>query len=137
MLGYCSKCGRMLRRVKARLEEPCDYCQNAIKPVPDEYLNDDKVIIQPDLEQQFIEEYIKSSPEFDQYLFEHRAEDLFNRRMQRDAIRKSAQNKCFYCGSTKIKKISMFSRAVSTELWGLGSKKIGKQFHCNSCGADF
>ena len=26
---------------------------------------------------------------------------------------------------------------TSGALWGLGSKKIGKQFHCNNCGADF
>lgn len=45
--------------------------------------------------------------------------------------------KCHYCGSTNVKKIGLLNRAISTELWGLGSKKIGKQFHCNNCGADF
>jgi hypothetical protein len=41
------------------------------------------------------------------------------------------------CGSSKIRKIGLLNRAISTELWGLGSKKIGKQFHCNNCGVDF
>lgn len=44
---------------------------------------------------------------------------------------------CTYCGSSNIRKIGLINRAISTELWGLGSKKIGKQFHCNNCGADF
>lgn len=44
---------------------------------------------------------------------------------------------CPYCHSTNVKKIGLLNRAISTELWGLGSKKIGKQFHCNNCGADF
>lgn len=44
---------------------------------------------------------------------------------------------CLYCHSTNVKKIGLLNRAISTELWGLGSKKIGKQFHCNNCGADF
>lgn len=45
--------------------------------------------------------------------------------------------KCQYCHSTNTKKISTTSRVISTSLFGLGSKKVGKQFHCNNCGADF
>ena len=44
---------------------------------------------------------------------------------------------CPYCSSTKTSKISAMSRVVSTGLFGVGSKKIGKQFHCQKCGADF
>lgn len=44
---------------------------------------------------------------------------------------------CPYCHSNDTKKISTTSRIISTSLFGLGSKKIGKQFHCNHCGADF
>lgn len=44
---------------------------------------------------------------------------------------------CPYCKSNNTRKISMTSRVISTSLFGLGSKKIGKQFHCNKCGADF
>ena len=45
--------------------------------------------------------------------------------------------KCPNCQSTDTSKISAMSRVVSSGLFGLGSKKIGKQFHCNKCGADF
>ena len=45
--------------------------------------------------------------------------------------------KCPYCSSTDTSKISVMGRVVSTGFFGLGSKKVGKQFHCNKCGADF
>ncbi len=44
---------------------------------------------------------------------------------------------CPYCKSNNTKKITATSRMISTSLFGLGSKKVGKQFHCNNCGADF
>lgn len=45
--------------------------------------------------------------------------------------------KCPYCLSTNTSKISTMSRVVSTGLLGLGSKKVGKQYHCNKCNSDF
>ena len=45
--------------------------------------------------------------------------------------------KCPYCSSTDTSKISAMGRVVSTGLFGLGSKKIGKQWHCNKCKSDF
>lgn len=45
--------------------------------------------------------------------------------------------KCLICGSTNVKKISGASRAASIGFWGIFSKKIGKQWHCNNCGSDF
>lgn len=44
---------------------------------------------------------------------------------------------CPYCKSTNTKKLSSLSRAFSAGFFGLGSSKIGKQWHCNSCGSDF
>lgn len=49
----------------------------------------------------------------------------------------TSQVTCPYCKSTNCKKISSGSRWLSTGLFGLSSKKIGKQWHCNSCGSDF
>ncbi len=45
--------------------------------------------------------------------------------------------KCPYCQSTDTSKISAVSRIVSTGLFGFGSKKVGKQYHCNKCKSDF
>ena len=45
--------------------------------------------------------------------------------------------KCPVCGSTNLQKIGTGSRLLSTTLFGLGSKKMGKQWHCNNCKSDF
>ena len=44
---------------------------------------------------------------------------------------------CPYCHSTDTSKISTMSRTFSVGLFGLSSKKIGKQWHCNKCKSDF
>lgn len=44
---------------------------------------------------------------------------------------------CPYCHSRNTSKIGTVSRMFSAGFFGLGSKKIGKQWHCNSCGSDF
>lgn len=44
---------------------------------------------------------------------------------------------CKYCGSYLVKEISSVSRLFSVGLFGLASSKVGKQWHCNSCGSDF
>ncbi len=149
MLCYCKKCGRIVECDK--LDEQCDYCLSVVYPVPDKYLNDSKIFIKKDLKQQFIDEYIKSSPEFDQYLFDHRDEDLRNRRMENRAKLEHGKavlegrdkgNKfgveCPYCHATNVKKITNTSKAVHTALFGIFSmSRNSKQFHCNQCGADF
>lgn len=44
---------------------------------------------------------------------------------------------CPYCNSSNVTKIGTVNRMVSTGMLGLASKKIGKQWHCNSCKSDF
>lgn len=50
---------------------------------------------------------------------------------------KAREVSCPYCHSTNTKKISQMSRVASIGFWGVFSKKIGKQWHCNECGSDF
>lgn len=44
---------------------------------------------------------------------------------------------CPYCGSVNVKKVSTISRMASVSFFGLGCKKVGKQWHCNNCKSDF
>lgn len=44
---------------------------------------------------------------------------------------------CPYCGSTDTKKIGTGSRLLSLSIAGLGSGKIGKQWHCKKCNSNF
>ena len=58
MLCYCKKCGRIVQC--DNLNEQCDYCLSILYSVPDKYLGGkSKGFIKKDLEQQFIDEYIK------------------------------------------------------------------------------
>ena len=54
-----------------------------------------------------------------------------------DDPRKRGLVECPYCKSRDTEKISSLSRAASVGFFGLGSKKIGKQWHCNRCKSDF
>lgn len=144
MLCYCKKCGRIiLFIIEDKLE--CDCCHSKVSPVPDEFLvGESKMVINKNLKQQFINEYIKTSPEFDQYLFDHRDEILTKQSAEFDAKmahgkaileEQSRVPKCPSCGSNNISKIGTINRIVSTGLFGLASSKIGKTHKCNNCGA--
>lgn len=49
----------------------------------------------------------------------------------------SNQPHCPYCNSTNVTKVSGTSRLASTFLFGIGSKKVGKQWKCNNCKSYF
>lgn len=44
---------------------------------------------------------------------------------------------CPYCNSTNVSKISGLSKASSVAMFGIFSRKVHKQWHCNSCRSDF
>ena len=143
MLCYCKKCGRIiLFIIEDKLE--CDCCHSKVSPVPDEFLvGESKMVINKNLKQQFINEYIKTSPEFDQYLFDHRDEILAKQSAEFDAKmahgkaileEQSRVPKCPTCQSTNISKIGTLNRMASVGLFGLASSKIGKTHKCNNCG---
>lgn len=146
MLCYCDKCGNICEAFTDELEDGCFCCGNSpLKPIPREYIDNFRWR-DGDGEQAFIEEVVKKSPNLDQFLFEHKDEiinrknDEINASVARGKAILEEQNRritCSYCGSTNVRKIGFLNRAISTEFWGLGSKKIGKQWHCNHCGSDF
>ena len=141
MLSYCKKCGRTLFDI-FELKTICDICGSKTYEVPKEYIDNfrwrDGVG-----KQALIEELVKTSPEFDQYLFDHKDEILakqsaeFNAKMAHGKAileEKNRAAKCPSCGSTNISKIGIIDRAVSVGLVGLASSKIGKTHKCNHCG---
>ena len=141
-LQYCKKCGRIVLFLFDQDEKVCDCCKSETFPVPEQYLSSE-FSIKEELEQQFIDEYIKTSPEFDQYLFDHREEILarksteFNAKIEHGkAILKEQSRvpKCPSCGSSNVSKIGAVSRAVSVTLLSFASSKIAKTHKCNNCG---
>lgn len=108
----------------------------------------------------FIEEVVMKRPEFDEWAY--RDTDKRIRQKEKEEIDEeeakaagtyqpkppsfldtlaestaSSLVQCPYCKSYCTRKISGLSRAFSAGLFGLGSKKIGKQWHCTNCGSDF
>lgn len=138
---YCKKCG-LLRLQDEEKKRICEFCNSGMFVVPEKYENTCLTMH----DEPYFSECVKSSPEYDPSLHEQLQVYLndrsrkYNEMMARGrAILEEQKHvpKCTYCGSTNIKKIGFIDRGVSGALWGFGSKKIGKQFHCNNCGADF
>lgn len=149
MLMYCKKCGRLIQDSKS-----CDICNSVTYSVPTKYLMKDiDILIDSKLENQFIEECVKSSPEFDEYLFNNRDRIKAQKSTEYerdmvigDAIRQGAdvktafrnggQNmpKCPTCGSLNVRHISGGERVASVRFFGIFSKKINKTFKCGNCG---
>lgn len=144
MLCYCKKCGRIVQESRNETTQICDYCSYVLEYVPEQFLIGKRgIAINDSLKEQFINEYIKSSPEFDQYLFEHRDQDMFNKRISDQAkmahdktVLEEASRvpKCPTCSSTNIRKMSGIERGASIATFGLFSKKINKTFKCDGCG---
>lgn len=150
-LHYCKRCGRVVER-NPEDKKPgdrnykCDYCNSDVYPVPEKYwLDGMDFLITNEQEALLREELVKTSPEFDEALFNRRGPAMAAIQAESDRAWACVQEiqagknsiSCTYCGSTNVSKIGFFDRLGSTELWGLGSDKIGKQFHCNNCGANF
>ena len=157
MLMYCKKCGRTVMDSKK-----CDICGSIIFKVPDKYLLEfEGKLYENNLDKnkkdQFIEECIKSSPEFDEELFNKRdkikAEN--DRRYEESmaigkailqgadpdiAFKTGGKNipKCPICGSVSLSKISNVGKAASVGLFGIfGAGDLGKTWKCNNCGSKF
>lgn len=152
MLCYCKKCGRIAQEEYNEKKQICDYCNNTMQYIPKQFLIGKRgIALNKEFKQQFIDEYIKSSPEFDQYLFDHRDEDLAQRKMENRAKLEHGKavlegrdkgNKfgveCPYCHATNVKKITNTSKALHTALFGIFSMgRNSKNFHCNNCNSDF
>ena len=132
-----------MQEIYGRETQICDCCNSTLKYIPDEFLiGKRKCIFNDERKDEFIQEYIKSSPEFDQNLFDHRDEILakqsaeFNAKMAHGkAVLEEVSRvpKCPTCQSTNIRRISTTSKVVNTALWGIFGTKRHKTFHCNSC----
>lgn len=148
MLYYCIKCGRIIFFMEDKKEKICDCCQTNVCPIPEEYKG---ISSYKTYQNDLWEKYVKTSPEFDPYLFKHRDEILANKSVKYEAAiahgkaileGKDKGNKfgveCPYCHATNVKKITNTSKAVHTAVFGIFSiGRNSKNFHCNSCGSDF
>ena len=158
MLLYCAKCGLMYPGTYN--QEVCWICNSICRKVPSQYMGSlngeiSDIVIDKDKEQQFIEERIKNSPDFDQAMWDLREKKLEERKKEFDskddaaiisALRAGAdpktafvnkgQNipKCPTCGSLQVEKISAGKKVVGGALFGLFSSDVRNTMYCKSCG---
>ena len=134
MLCYCSKCGRQAEWYSNE-EKKCDFCNNTLRPVPNEYLEEvKKRSIKNELKQKFMEECIWSSPEYDPELHK-KMEHWLDTRWDDEPSNKPGNPygiECPYCHSTYFERISGIPRALFTD-----ASAVGKQFKCSNCKAYF
>ena len=91
---------------------------------------------------EFIENIVKSSPNFDQECWDRREafkeiQKHNNELLENDKVKQANVPKCPTCGSSNIKRVSGTSKAVSVVMFGLLSQKVKKQFRCNNCGYEW
>ncbi len=146
ILEYCDKCGWIWQEDDCIQKDTfCEICNNKLKPVPNEYFEDEnfKILLSKKMKQKLLEELVFTSPNFDQYYFDNainikgQKDDAFNAKMAHGKAileEKSRVPKCPSCGSSNISKIGVINRAVSFTLVGIASSKIGKTHKCNQCG---
>lgn len=120
---YCPKCG-YIRRVITMDNgfDECEICKTKMKEVPDAYLDCFRWRDR-DGEEALMEEQVKTSPEFDQYLFDHKKEIEYEMgRPIREALARAASMpRCPHCGSARYHKLSGYLSSFNT-------------FQCDKCG---
>lgn len=133
---YCPKCGK----IETISIDKCSFCKTEFIETDIEYVLNDWSSNKQQITHQIYDKYkIKENPLYDITLAEKREKRYAetHKRGLAPPTHSTQKVTCPYCKSTNVKKISTTSRVVSTGLFGLASKKIGKQFHCNGCGLDF
>lgn len=69
--------------------------------------------------------------------FQLKMSQFRNQVKQQEAVELQNIPHCPICNSTDIKKISGISKAKSVAVWGIFSRKVHKQWHCEQCGSEF
>lgn len=148
MIYLCPVCGEgCTKHVASQHNYICKYCNNELIRIDidmhhymelceyDETNKEEntKILANKYGNNQFSEE------EYHHRLYAIKQEIKQRQTRQHEALKNppKPQITCPYCNSTNTKKISTASRAGSILGFGILSKKIGKQWHCNNCGSDF
>lgn len=138
--SYCQYCGALdFREDSDEILYECIFCgtQSPLINLPKEQDDDFfEKLIREEFEktgqkltpEQIVEKMYKVSQNP-----KYKGSNYHNHSAQRATTQQTSQPKCPTCGSTNIKKLDTFDRAVSVGLFGIFSKKINKSFECRNC----
>ena len=135
----CLKCGLFLYPDKCVDENGLKkgervYCSYCLGKVIDAGMKRAKFMgMNSEASEEYIQSVILPYGMYDEK--EH--ERSLQKRTERAGKSTGPRIKCPYCKSINTRKVGTLSRSFSIGLFGLGSSKIGKQWHCNECGSDF
>lgn len=146
-MKYCIKCGREL----FDRDTQCDKCGNKnlmngddVDKIIKEFSTASKlkkrIMLQDDTKKSIYEKIINKPKDNYRIDLGPHNNDVDFQRIKDHTINPTPPAPvvtCPYCHSTNTKKISQMSRVTSIGFWGVFSKKIGKQWHCNECNSDF
>ncbi len=146
----CPKCGSFSTATDVVATIQCDFCGTPMFQTSESTTTTISNTSWPKTEDE-IDSYIYSLLEkcnkIEEYdteahqIYKQKLEErVMARRKQQSSQQPSPstnQPHCPVCQSTNIEKIGIFKRMLSTNMFGIASKKIGKQFHCKNCGYDF
>lgn len=141
-IRYCKRCANFIGEFG---DDHYDKCPRCGYPgggyVPDELARVWMIAKYKKECEEFLDEHVRSQPEYDKEM------DEKVQQMVREQVEEDRRNyrptfayngvSCPYCHSSNTKKLSGFGVGFSAGLLGLGSSKIGKQWHCKSCGSNF
>lgn len=141
-IRYCKRCANFIAEF---FDDHYDKCPRCGYPgggyVPDELARVWMIAKYKKECEEFLDEHVRSQPEYDKEMDE-KVQQMMRERMEEEKQRGNVAFNlsgvsCPYCHSSNTKKLSGFGVGFSAGLLGLGSSKIGKQWHCKSCGSNF
>ena len=118
-------------------DNKCPYCHNKLQDINISY-DELKIIKSISCDISFIQSMLVLK-EKDIIEYNLKMSQFRNQVEQQNSSKIPNDNtpKCPTCNSTDIKKITGTSKAVSVAMWGLLSRKVHKQWHCNNCGSEW
>lgn len=133
--AFCKRCGYLMRTWDKEDICPCCGFKLIDTGLPIKWLYENT----QEQEDAYIEEHLDhsiSTPEYIQKRIDWRKNYLEENKKSTAEFNRT-HPKCPYCHTQNTKKITAASRMLSIGIFGLGSSKVGKQWHCNNCGSDF
>ena len=124
--------------IKSNNEYICPYCNNKLV---DTLITENEFNLIEDVsdsDRQFLEAMIELKKN-DPIEYQLKMSQFKANLKQQVSSKVEEDNKvhCPYCNSTNVNKISGLSKAGSIAMFGIFSRKVHKQWHCNNCGSDF
>lgn len=148
-MKYCSKCGRELfdRDIECDKCKSVNFisekeCKEIIEKINNANMFSKKKLLKDPIYKMVYDSIINKPKDYFNVCIVNSNNDSneeYFDRIKEHTIKQSTKHNihCPYCNSSNVTKIGTVNRTISVGMFGLASKKIGKQWHCDKCKSDF